>query len=435
METKKYAIIVVGGGFAGSAAAIAAARYGKSVLLIEKYNCLGGVACYNLVNPFMPYWTRDPNTGKKVLLSKGLFNEIIKDLHKLGGMRENDTMCFNHEVLKYVLMKKAIESGVQILFQTQVTGVQKNVNRIESLTVASVSGEMKLTADYFIDATGDANVSFLAGCPFELGRETDNLCQPMTLCFRLANVKAVEGKGNIDGKTKAKGNPFSIKKINELYRQYQIEGKIKNPREDVLIFRTVSDSIYHFNTTRVVKLNPTDIYDVSRAEIEAREQIFEIYNFLRDNFEEFKDSVLISSGLQIGVRESRKVIGEYRLVKEDILACKKFEDSIAVCNYDLDIHSPDGTGTSHYYFEQGRYYTIPYRSLIPKNMENLLVAGRCISASHEVQASLRIMPTCCTIGEAAGVAAAQASNQRCKVQDIDTSYLQNELLRNGAKIY
>lgn len=324
--------------------------------------------------------------------------------------------------MKYVLLKMATQSGVHLLFQTYVTKVKRVGEKIKSVIVSNVAGEEELFADYFIDATGDANVTYLAGYPYNLGRESDHLCQPMTLCFRLGNVKGRNSLG-------------FMKRVNELYWEYQKRGIIKNPREDVLVFRTVTDDIYHFNTTRVVKLNPTDAYDVTKAEICAREQIFEMYNFLRTNFEEFKESVLLSSGMQIGVRESRMIVGEHTLTQEELVNCTKFEDSIAVCNYDIDIHSPDGSGTSHYYFKPGQYYTIPYRCLIPKNAENLLVAGRCISATHEAQASIRIMPTCCTIGEAAGIAATVAIDDTARVRDIKIDKLQKLLLENGAKIY
>lgn len=419
---KKYDVLIVGGGFAGAAAAIAAARYGKSVLLIEKYNCLGGAAVFNLVNPFMQYSTKNMSDNSTVVLSQGVFGEVVARLEKAGGFRSGDKHCFNEEILKYVLQQMALESGVHLLFQTYVTKVSKNGNRIGSVAVSSVSGEEELFADYFIDATGDANLIYLAGYPYNLGREGDHLCQPMTLCFRLGNVKGKNSMG-------------FISRVNKLYKEYQKQGKIKNPREDVLVFRTVTDNIYHFNTTRVVKLNPTNVYDVTQAEIRAREQIFEMYDFLRTNFEEFKDSVLLSSGLQIGVRESRMVVGEHTLTKEELIGCVRFADSIAVCNYDIDIHSPDGSGTDHYYFKPGKYYTIPYRCLLPKGAENVLVAGRCISATHEAQASVRIMPTCCTLGEAAGVAAALAHDDRRSLQNMDVSKLQKILVQNGAKIY
>ncbi len=417
----KYDIIVVGGGFAGAAAAITAGRLGKSVLLIEKYNCMGGAACYDLVNPFMPYMTTDPENGEQIDLSCGLFTEIVDRLRAIGGARnEKRSLPFNEEVLKYLLNTMALESGVELLYQTYVTGVRKEGERIKAVMISNVSGNSEIEAECFIDATGDANLSVMADCPYQLGRESDNLCQPMTLCFRLAGVKGY------DADLKAK--------INSLYSEYQAAGKIKNPRENVLIFRTLVEDILHFNTTRVVKLDPTNAADVTKAEIIAREQVFEMYNFLRENFEEFKDSTLISTGIQIGVRESRMIVGEYTLTKEDLLSCVRFEDSIAVCNYDIDIHSPDGSGTSHYYFPKGEYYAIPYRCLIPKNAENLLVAGRCVSADHDAQASLRIMPTCATLGEAAGVAASLSLGSGGKVRNVDTLQLRRILKENGAKV-
>ena len=362
----KYDIIVVGGGFAGAAAAISAGRLGKSVLLIEKYNCMGGAACYDLVNPFMPYMTTDPESGDRIDLSCGLFTEIVDRLRALGGARnEKRSLPFNEEVLKYLLNTMAIESGVELLYQTYVTGVRKEGDKINAVKISNVSGNSEIEADCFIDATGDANLAVMAGCPYRLGRESDNLCQPMTLCFRLAGVKG------FDADVKAR--------INALYTEYQASGRIKNPRENVLIFRTLVEDILHFNTTRVVKLDPTNAEDVTKAEITAREQVFEMYNFLRENFDEFKDSTLISTGIQIGVRESRMIEGEYVLTKEDLLSCAHFDDSIAVCNYDIDIHSPDGSGTSHYYFPKGEYYAIPYRCLVPKNTDKRITMRRHLS--------------------------------------------------------
>lgn len=417
----KYDIIVVGGGFAGATAAISAGRLGKSVLLIEKYNCMGGAACYDLVNPFMPYATTDPESGERIDLSCGLFTEIVDRLRALGGANQSKrSLPFNEEVLKYLLNVMAVESGIDLLYQTYVTGVRKEGNIIKAVKISNVSGNSEIEADCFIDATGDANLAVMAGCPFRLGRESDNLCQPMTLCFRLAGVKA------FDADLKAR--------INALYVDRQAAGKIKNPRENVLIFRTLVDDILHFNTTRVVKLDPTDAEDVTRAEVIAREQVFEMYDFLRSNFEEFKDSTLISTGIQIGVRESRMIDGDYVLTKDDLLSCRIFEDTIAVCNYDIDIHSPDGSGTSHYYFPNGKYYGIPYRCLIPKNADNLLVAGRCVSADHDAQASLRIMPTCSNLGEAAGVAAVLSLEKNGNVRTVDTENLRVALRAKRAKV-
>ena len=420
---KHYDIIVVGGGFAGATAAIAAARQQKSVLLIEKYNCLGGAAVYDLVNPFMPYWTKHPESGEKIMLSAGIFTEILDRLEAVDAFIPNGRRtAFNEEYLKLVLNRMAVESGVTLLYQTVVTGVTLDGKRILSLRASNVSGESEFSADVYIDATGDANLSMLAGFPFRLGRESDSLCQPMTLCFRLANVDTAEF---------AKIKP----QINPLYREKQRTGEITNPRENVLVFSYRAPGVLHFNTTRVVKLNPTDAFDVTQAELIAREQVFEIFAFLKTNFPTaFGSSELVSTGIQIGVRESRMIEGEYTLTKDDLLACTRFDDGIAACNYDIDIHSPDGSGTSHYYFPDGQYYTIPYRTLVPKNSENLLVAGRCISASHDAQASLRIMPTCATLGEAAGIAASIATEGKQAVGKIDVQRLRDLLRKNGAVI-
>lgn len=418
-----YDIVVVGGGFAGAAAAISAARQGSHVLLIEKYNSLGGAAVYDLVNPFMGNWTHDPEDGNKLVhLSCGLFLEIVDRMKAMNGISFVCGIVFSEEILKYVLNQMALESGVELLYQTYVTGAKVEDGKIAALTISNVSGSATIYGDYFIDATGDANLAHLAGCPYHVGRREDNLCQPMTLCFRLGNVKQ---SPKSDWK----------KPMNDLYKKLQAEGKFRNPRENILVFPTLCDSILHFNTTRVVKLDPTNAEAVTKAEIEAREQVFELYDFLRENFAEFKDSILISTGLQIGARESRMIDGDYTLTQEDLLSCAVFEDSIAVCNYDIDIHSPDGSGTSHYYFPAGKYYTIPYRVLLPQGIENMLVAGRCVSATHEAQASLRIMPTCCNLGEAAGIAAAMAAKGNTTTRDIDIKELQARLQAAGAKIY
>ncbi len=428
MKFEKHEIVVVGGGFAGASAAIAAARRGADVLLIEKYNCLGGAAVYDLVNPFMGNWTRNPEKPTEIIdLSCGLFLEIVDRMDQMGGVRYVAGITFNEEILKCVLNRMALESGVHLLYNTVVTDAAVKDGKITEVTVSNVSGSSRVAADCFIDATGDANLAHLAGCPYRVGRETDSLCQPMTLCFRLGNVKIDEN--DLDNFKKC------MAEANRLYKEWQKDGRIKNPRENILYFQTLHQGVVHFNTTRIVKLDPTDAKDVTRAEIEAREQVFELYDFLRQNFEIFKDSTLLSTGLRIGARESRMIDGEYLLTSKDLLSFATFPDSVAVCCYDIDIHSPDGSGTSHYYFPNGKYYEIPYRTLIARGVSNLLVAGRCISTDHEAQASVRIMPTCSNLGEAAGIAAALALRCDGEVRSVCINDLQTVLVENGAKIH
>ncbi len=422
MKKTHYDIIVVGGGFAGVSSAIAAAREGKDVLLIEKYNCLGGEASFNIVIPFMPYWTYDKQTKEKIPLSRGIFEEILTNIRALGGTRKDWDCCFDEEILKLVLNRMLMASGASVLYQTTLVGANMQNGYMKSITVTNVSGTYDISADYFIDATGDGNLATQGGFEYTKGRESDGLCQPMTLSFRIGNV-------NKDEYEKCKSE------INPLYKKLKREGKIKNEREDLLIFKTAFDTELHFNATRVTRLDPTKIEDLTEAELIAREQVFEIFNFLKDNFEAFKNSYISKTGIQIGVRESRQIVGEYTLSKNDIISCKKFDDSIALCNYDIDIHSPDGEGTSHYYFKEGEYYEIPYRCLIPKGSKNLIVAGRCISADHEAQASLRIMPTCAAIGQGAGIGAVVAHDDNVPVNKIDIKKLQEKLILNGAKIH
>lgn len=411
-----YDVIVAGGGWAGTSAAVAAARQGAKTLIIEKSGFLSGSSGNHLVNPFMRYWTKI--NGERVDLSAGIFAEIVDNLRELGGMHRNER-TYNEEILKLVLDRMTEQSGVDVLFHSYLCGVEKEGTVLRSVSCVNKSGTQTYSANYFIDATGDADVSAFAGCPFRLGRDEDQLCQPMTLCFRLSNVDVAKAFQN-------------TKKINDLYAKFRAEGRLQNPREDVLKMYHMDDHIIHLNSTRIIKRSPVNAEELSVAEREAREQTFELYTFLKENCEGFEQAILLASGPSIGVRESRMINGHYILNVDDLKNCTKFEDSIAACNYDIDIHNPSGSGTSHYFFKDGTYYTIPYRCLLPLGTDNLLVAGRCISGSHEAQASYRIMPVCCTLGEAAGTAAALANKARSSVNDIDIKELQKMLRANGA---
>ena len=415
-----YDLIVVGGGLTGVAAAVAAKREGvEKVLLIEQSGFLCGAPGMNYVNPFMPYQLKQKD-GSKDWLSKGMFKEIMERLRSKNGIAyEYGCPVFNEEILKIVMDELTDDYDVEVLFHAKLIAAQCSDGKVTSVTVAGKSGQLKLEAKYFIDATGDADLSAFAGFPYHVGRE-DGLCQPMTLCFRI---------GNID---QEKFDQDERRRAQDLYKQYQAEGKITNPRENILIFKHAMPDVLHFNTTRVIKHNPVDMWDLSKAEKIARKQMYEMYTFLKENIKGFEDSVLMSSAPAIGVRESRMIDGEYTLKVEDLTSFTKFEDGIAACNYDIDIHSPDGSGTSHWYFPDGEYYTIPYRCLIPKDSKNLLTAGRCISSTHEAQASYRIMPVCATLGEAAGLAIGLAVKENQNVKDVDTISLRAKLKENGA---
>lgn len=411
---KKHDVVVIGGGFAGVSAAIAAAREGASVLLIEKGNALGGAAVNCLVNPFMRNSTK--LNGELTQLSQGLYKTYCDKLRERDAYSGKE---FLEEELKMILNDMVCEYNVDLLFHSYIFEVKRNGDRIRSVSVATISGVKEIEADYFIDATGDAQTAFLAGCPTVLGREPDNLCQPMTLCFRVGNADVEKFFA-------------SRERFQTIYKEAQKKGEFINPREDVLVFKYPVPNVLHFNTTRVVKMDPTNVEEVTKAEILARKQVYEIYDFLKKNADGLENSFLMMTAAEIGVRESRMIVGDYVLTEKDCRAFTKFEDSVAACNYDIDIHNPEGSGTSHYYFPEGEYYTIPYRSLIPKNATNMLVAGRCISSDHGAQASYRIMPPVCCIGEAAGVAAGLAVKHKVSVREVDVKELQSTLKENGA---
>ena len=415
MTETLWDLIVVGGGMTGVAAAVSAKRQGlKNVLIIEKAGFLGGAAATELINPYMPYYTKVD--GQTFYLSRGFFLEMRRMILDLAGCDETDLL--HEEYVKIAFDALVRKEGIQPLFHGLLCGVEKENDHISAIRVAFKCGILEFRSRFFIDCTGDADLAAMAGCPYHLGRP-DGLTQPMTLCFRIGNIDIPTFNSN-------------RKLMQDTYTRLKDEGKIHCPRENVLVFRTLVDGMLHFNTTRIVKRNPTDPFDVTEAEIEARSQMLEIFHFLRNYVPGCEKAQLLYSAGEIGARESRMIDGAYTLTQEDCKACTKFPDAIAACNYDIDIHNPEGSGTSHYYFEPGTWYTIPYRCLVPLRAENLLVAGRCVSCTHEAQASLRCMPTVTTMGEAAGIAAYLAVSGETDNQHISVSDLQKKLTECGA---
>lgn len=406
-----YSLIVVGGGISGVAAALAAAREGLRVLLLEKTGALGGAMSNSLVFPFMCHTLSVD--GKSRPLSAGIFAEM-----KMRHAAYADT---SWETYKLVFDDMLSEAGVDVLFHACVFEAIREGRTVCSLRVATKAGVLTLSADFFIDTTGDGELIALTGCDHQVGRESDGYCQPMTTCFRVAGV-------DVEQFNRERSS------LQEKYLEYQAQGKIQNPRENILVFPGLGDGILHFNTTRVTKHDPTDPFAISRAEMLARKQIGEMLTFLRKESPACAHATLISVANHIGVRESRKLRGVHILKAQELKDCVLFEDRIALGNYDIDIHNPTGTGTYIYSLAPGTYYSIPYRSLLPKEYDNMLVAGRCLSADHGAHSAVRIMPICACMGEAAGVAAALSLRSGCNAHRIDIPTLQDRLRENGAAL-
>jgi hypothetical protein len=421
-KVKHWDVIVVGGGPGGVPAAVAASRNGARVLLIEKYGFLGGMATSALVLPYMKYSAGD------TIIIRGLFEEFLDILQKDSGIREiHDTAedqirlntfttdlqsraHFDDELMKCALDRFILDSGAELLLHGQAIGILKSGNTIKTLRAFHKGGLEDLSADIFVDSTGDGDIAAWAGAKIEIGRETDNACQPMTSSFRMARVNV---KKMPDGK-----------EINRLYDEAKKRGEIRNPRENVLKFHTVQPDVIHFNSTRIIGKSPLDGWSMTEAEIEGRRQVKEMAEFLIKRVRGFENSFLMKTGCQIGVRESRRVLGGYILTGEDVLGARRFEDGVACGSYDIDIHNPSGTGTVIKRLKEGTYYQIPYRCLVPEGIDNLIVASRCISSTHEAHSSLRVMPIVWAIGQAGGTAAAL-----CVKGNISPSSIQAEELR------
>ena len=282
-----------------------------------------------------------------------------------------------------------------------------------------------------VDATGDGDVAALAGAPFEIGRAEDGLVQPMTLMFRM-----VEFERNAFAAYR-QAHPDQWRGVHglwELVREASAAGELSLAREDILFFGTPHERELSVNSTRVTGALGTSVWDLTLAEWQARRQMKQIAAFLRKYVPGFERSYLAQSGVTIGVRETRRITGEYRLTAEDILDARKAEDVIARGTYPLDIHNPTGKGTVLMRLPDGESYDIPLRCLLPQRLDRLAVAGRCISGTHEAHSSYRVMPIAMATGQAAGVCAAMAARAGKAVRDVPPADVQTELRRQGALI-
>ena len=410
----EYDVVVVGGGLGGFSAAVSAARNGASTLLLERYGFLGGMATAGLVNPFMSFHVG----GKEII--KGILREVIERLTEMDGYNPKNK-SFDPEIMKYILDRMALEAGVELLYHTVfIDSVVSEGGYIKGILIYNKSGLSLVMGKMFVDGTGDGDLAVSAGAPFEKGRASDGLTQPMTLNFDLAAVNFKELP--------------SGEELNEAYRKAKIRGEITCPRENLLWFRTTRDGLIHFNTTRILKVDGTNGRDLTRAEIEGRRQVFEIVGWLKKTFPAFRDAYVVRSGPQVGVRETRRIIGEYVLNAEDILEARKFRDAVCRGSYPIDIHSPTGEGTIIKHPPPGEYYEIPYRCLIPRGVENLLIASRCISTTHEAHSAVRIMPIVMGIGQAAGIAAALCVKKNVTPRRLNFQDLREALRESGALI-
>ena len=445
MDKTAYDVIVVGGGPGGVTAAIAAARTGAETLLVERGSYLGGALTACGTGPQMSF-----HAGK-VQVVQGIPEEIIQQLIERGespGHMEDfvgytsSVTPFDAEGMKIVMETMALKAGVRLLYHTVCTACKTEGERITKLNLFSKGGFFDVTAKVYVDATADADVSVYAGIPTEYGRESDGLAQPMTTNMKLYGVDRevlidyiLSNKEDMLPTTPfdrlrfipRTGMQGGYSKINEARKK----GEFTVKRDQVLVFETNNLGEFIVNMTRVVKRSAIDPSDLTYAEVEGRRQCHEMLAFLRKYIPGFANSKLASTGPSIGVRESRRIQGVYKLSAEDLLSCRMFDDAVAMGGYPVDIHLPDGGGMKHMFLDPGKWYSIPYRSLISSKVNNLIVAGRCISATHEAAAAIRVTPVLMAFSQGSGTAAALAAKTDGSVLNLDTKALREMLKKDG----
>jgi hypothetical protein len=438
-------VLVVGGGPAGLGAAVAAADAGARVVLAERYGFLGGNATAALVMPLMSFHTQTPRaqqTGGATLLPTdhgpgkavvaGVLGRLLQRLVGAGGaiapsLATGYVVPFDPEWFKLIALELLDEAGVQFLFHAFASGV---LPRNEGVIFETKSGPLVVRAKIIVDCTGDGDVAVQAGAPCEIGR-ADGLVQPMTLMFRVNEFRRAAFEAYV------RENPKEWRGVHGLWalvRRATEAGELDLPREDMLFFATPHDTEVSVNSTRVTRVFGADVWDLSYAEWCSRRQMRQIAAFLRRYVPGFEESYVVQSGVQIGVRETRRVLGEYQLTAHDVLSARKFDDAIARGAYPVDIHNPKGSGTLLKRLPPGEAYDIPLRCLLPRHTERLIVAGRCISGTHEAHSSYRVMPIVMATGQAAGVCAALAARKDAAPRNIEVREVQQELLRQGASL-
>ena len=386
----EYDAVVVGAGPAGCGAAVALGRSGMKTLLIEKSNCLGGAWTTGFMNPFFDF---DHKTG--------FVGELVSDLRAKGQFGGFWEKSFNYEYMKLLLEQKMDNAGVETLYNTTFSRTLTEDNRVIGIVAENIEGRFAVLAKTVVDASGDGCVAASAGCPYEIGVDGDRKgCQPMTLMFLVGNIPEQYRDGML------------LKE--KLCAVYEKAGKEIPFTMPYLI--PVPNS--HFGVvqfTHIYDRDPLSARQLTEATKEGRRQLIDAFEFLTKYDEEFRDLELITSAGVLGVRESRRIIGEYYMTAEDLTTGAKFEDAVAHVTFNVDLHTKSNLGQ---HISKVQPYEIPMRALIPKGYRGIVVAGRCISGSHEAMASYRVTGDCAQMGENAGYYIAEAIKRNVDVRDV-----------------
>ncbi len=410
-----YDVIVAGGGPGGVGAAVAAARGGAKTLLLEREGCLGGGMTTMMVCPFMPHETSAGPEGRRKVVNAGVFRELCERLIARGAAEDGPCVSFDDEAAKVVLDELAAEAGAQVIFHAALFDVEARDGRVVAAAFAHNGGPLRVTGKVFVDSTGDALLAARAGADVRFGTDAGRV-MPMTTKFVVGGVDLDRAPDRNTLRERCKRGAADDPPLLNL---------------NLSTFRKKPDKGWaHFNAIRVSGLSTTDPFDLTAAEIEGRRRVENFVAWLRAHVAGYERCYLVKTGCHIGIRESRRVMGEAVLTYDDWKSCRRFDDAVACCSYGIDIHGDKQNQTNLQGMPPGGYYQIPYRCLTPKGLANVLVAGRSISADVEAHSSLRIMPTVMCIGQAAGHAAAMALPEG-DVRAIDVGALQQAIRDAG----
>lgn len=447
-EGRHYDIIVCGGGMTGFSAAVIAARCGLKTAIIERWGCLGGVATSCGVNHLLGGRKYDEKTGKMVRKVGGLFDELTDRLISIGGAIDPDTIDiynnphgwyprmaagipFDAEQLKILMDEMCAEENIDIYYFTSIIDVIAEDREIKSLVLYNKSGLFYLTANKFIDCTGDGDVAYKSGCAMVKGRDEDGLMTPATLIMHVDNVDRE--------KYLKYQNTHQSPKLVEIINDLREKGIWKFPYNIFIAIQLNDPDVFMINTMRMIGIDGTKGSSLSEGIIQGRKESMQLFSIIKQYFPGFENARVRRIFDTIGIRETRRIIGKYTVTLEDALTGKKFDDCIACTTYNFDLPDPIkpsydpmlGNAANPSVHREHDTIQIPYRSLIPTPISNLIAAGRCISLSREVLGAARVMGPCMMMGQAAGLAAVIAVNENKSFDEIDVSLLRKKLIETN----